>query len=152
MCKKNIFSTFTLIIGFIIIACNDGTNNYGQNVINYENKPIGTLTITNLDEYNNNYIGAYTYYVNADNKGIYTSYNGLWIDAYDGETGRGLINNGSVTLKIWLRKGDYLFNGNGKIVFEISIVDQAKGLASIIKERRIEITFNNWIGTGVWVD
>jgi hypothetical protein len=144
---------FSVVIGLTLTRCNSGNEVDNEVIQYYGRKPNGTLTITGLYQYNGSYIEAITYYNNGIND-IYTDKVGLFLvckDGIDGESKRGLISNGSATLKVWdLSENGSKFSGNGKVVFQVFITGQAAtGDAGGLAEDK-EMTFTNWVGIGTW--
>ncbi|MDR2542984.1 MAG: hypothetical protein LBC80_06000 [Treponema sp.] len=135
---------FVAIIGFSMLACGDDN---GSDYISTS----GSITITNLEFYNNKYawgvgyLGETTELTTGAN---FSSSKGI---------SAGLIKNGSVTLKVWTDGLDTMptnFNGNGAVNFSISILESSTvggdpapepiGLGSC------SVIFTNGTGSGVF--
>lgn len=89
MSKKNLLFIFAVLIGFIFTACGnsaggDSLVNNGQNDGGYKPpEPIGTLTITGLNDFNGNYISGTTFYISVGGYEIYTDEYGRYLRADD---------------------------------------------------------------------
>jgi hypothetical protein len=146
---KNAIKNFEIIaiiaiIGFSLITCDDGSGDGGSGNNGGSVDTAGRITFTGLSEYN----GKYVYGGTRDGDGSPS----LHASASTSTTGK-MIENGSVTLKVW--KFDKLVNtlvnyeGNDKnVIFFVTITDNSNPQSTVLKSLASPpVSFTNGIAT-----
>jgi len=145
---------FIVVIGSLLVACDVGGI-----------ETVGSLTITGIPaEFNGKYALAHVFLEENEYFQFIAAAN-LNTNGFILSGSAGLINNGSVTLKVWEQIPSYdgfilkNFNASGNAYGGIAILESANFSfnlfddheSDIISQGYIELTFNNGVGSGAFV-
>jgi len=140
-----------VIITFSLVNC--GSDNEGED---WETKgdieTNGTLTINGIPvKYNEKYIDGLTL---MENNPSYHAYDKIYYNGINYEQSKGIINNGTVTLKVWsvYDDGKYKsFNESGKtLTFRFYIFDSEGSVSTGSGD--VTATFTNGKGSGTFIE